>query len=209
MAERGPTAEPSAQFSGRATQRFALSARLYQCEGEDRRVSRATDAAFHEFAEAAIPRLRRLARSACRDAHRADDLVQITLEKMYGAWPRIHAADDPHAYSRTVLVRALISEQRRPWWAREVAAAHSELDGPAPTDGTEQAEARLTVAAALATLPPRQRLAVVLRHLEELPVAEVARLMDCSEGTVKSTTSDGMRSLRRALTPIEERTWTS
>ena len=55
------------------------------------------------------------------------------------------------------------------------------------------------VAAALAALPPRQRLAVVLRHLEDLPVTDVAQVMGCSEGTVKSTTSAGLAALRRSL----------
>lgn len=74
---------------------------------------------FRQFAERAIPRLRRMAVALCRDPHRADDLVQTTLEKMYGAWPRVHGVEDPLAYARTVLVRALISEQRRHWWTRE------------------------------------------------------------------------------------------
>jgi RNA polymerase sigma factor (sigma-70 family) len=60
----------------------------------------------------------------------------------------------------------------------------------------------MDIEVALSALPPRQRLAVVLRHLEDLPVAEVAQVMGCSEGTVKSTTSDGLRALRRALEPL-------
>ena len=78
---------------------------------------------FRAFAESAIPRLRRLASATCRDPHRADDLVQTTLEKMYAAWPRVHAVEEPHAYARTVLVRSLISEQRRHWWQRESSTA--------------------------------------------------------------------------------------
>src|SRR5690349_14174990 len=77
------------------------------------------EAEFRVFAAAAMPRLRRLALATSRDPHRADDLVQTTLEKMYAAWPRVHGVEDPHAYSRTVLVRSLISEQRRHWWSRE------------------------------------------------------------------------------------------
>ncbi|GAB3076654.1 SigE family RNA polymerase sigma factor [Pedococcus soli] len=154
---------------------------------------------FREFAAAAIPRLRRVAMALSRDPHRADDLVQTTLEKMYGAWVRVHGVEDLHAYARTVLVRSLISEQRRHWWTRERSTADAGEHQVAPAEGVDD---RLDLRAALGSLPPRQRMAVVLRHLEDLPVAEVAVLMACSEGTVKSTTSDGLRALRAVLTPV-------
>jgi RNA polymerase sigma-70 factor (sigma-E family) len=154
------------------------------------------EAEFRAFATAAMPRLRRLALATSRDPHRADDLVQTTLEKMYAAWPRVHGVEDPHAYARTVLVRSLISEQRRHWWTRERSVEDAGADERAPDRDHAQ---RLDIELALAALPRRQRLAVVLRHLEDLPVAEVARLMACSEGTVKSTTSDGLRALRASL----------
>jgi DNA-directed RNA polymerase specialized sigma24 family protein len=50
-------------------------------------------------------------------------------------------------------------------------------------------------------LPPRQRAAVVLRCWEDLPITEVARALDCSEGTVKSQTSRGLAALRGVLAP--------
>ena len=53
-------------------------------------------------------------------------------------------------------------------------------------------------------LTTRQRLCVVLRHLDGLSVVETARLMECSEGTVKSTTSDALRALRARLVPTEK-----
>lgn len=61
---------------------------------------------------------------------------------------------------------------------------------------------RDAVLAALRELPPRQRAAVVLRYLEDLPVAEVARALDCSEGNVKSSVSRGLTRLRTALVPV-------
>lgn len=157
---------------------------------------------FRDFAVAAIPRLRRFAHAACHDPHRADDLVQVTLEKMYAAWPRVHGVESPLAYARTVLVRTLVSEQRRHWWSREVSTADATLAHvaePVMGRGGAEADSRLDLAAALSALPARQRLVVVLRHLEDLPVKEVAQVMGCSEGTVKSTTSAGLAALRRSL----------
>jgi RNA polymerase sigma factor (sigma-70 family) len=58
---------------------------------------------------------------------------------------------------------------------------------------------RMTVLEALARLPPRQRLAVVLRHWEDLSIEQVAEIMECSPGTVKSQTTRGLQTLRNLL----------
>lgn len=62
---------------------------------------------------------------------------------------------------------------------------------------------RVVLLQALAGLPPRQRAAVVLRHVEGLPEREVAQVLGCSVGTVKSQTHAGLARLREAL-PAEE-----
>ena len=51
----------------------------------------------------------------------------------------------------------------------------------------------------LGTLPPRQRAVLVLRYFEDLPEAQVAELLGCSVGTVKSTASRGLTRLQAAL----------
>ncbi|MGL5851510.1 MAG: SigE family RNA polymerase sigma factor [Phycicoccus sp.] len=170
------------------------------------------DPDFEAFAEVAITRLRPLAHALAREPHRADDLVQITLERMYVAWPRVRrAVDDPLAYARTVLVRALISEQRRAWRSREVLDGRFDAescregvrDVPADDESLTWAT-RLDLRQALARLPARQRTAVVLRHLEDLSVEVVADLMGCATGTVKSTTSAGLAALRTHLDPLTD-----
>lgn len=148
-----------------------------------------------------MPRLRRLAWASCRDGHRADDLVQSTLEKLYAAWPRIERVDDPFAYARTTLVRTLVSEQRRRWWRAEHTTDDPYRDGTEPPVPPQTAvvESRMVMRNALAGLTARQRQVLVLRYMEDLSVADVADLMRCSEGTVKSTTHDAITALRRVL----------
>jgi RNA polymerase sigma-70 factor (ECF subfamily) len=82
-----------------------------------------------------------------------------------------------------------------PAQARPVLVADP-AERPAPTaDRSEQVD----LDAALARLTDRQRLAVNLRYFLELPVADVAQVLDCSEGTAKSTLSDARRQLRKLL----------
>lgn len=150
---------------------------------------------FRAFAEVAMPRLRRVAVGISRDPHTADDLVQTTMEKLFVVWPRVARTGSPYAYARTTLVRTLLAERRRPWWRREVAG--DDVDVPAQLDESAAVDDRLVVTDLLSRLTARQRTCVVLRHLEGLTVAETAVAMGCSEGTVKSTTSDAIASMRR------------
>ena len=73
------------------------------------------DAAFSEFVSARRTHLRRIAYALCGDWHRADDLVQTSLVKLYVAWPRLHRDGREEAYVRTDIVRADIDEHPRPW----------------------------------------------------------------------------------------------
>jgi RNA polymerase sigma-70 factor (sigma-E family) len=163
-------------------------------KGSDVRSS--SEADFREFAASAMPRLRRVALGISRDPHAADDLVQTTMEKLYVAWPKVARATSPYAYARQTLVRSLLAERRRLSWGREVVA--DDVDGGSVDPG-EATDARLVVHDALAALTARQRACVVLRHLEGLSVAETARAIGCSEGTVKSTTSDALARMRTHL----------
>jgi RNA polymerase sigma factor (sigma-70 family) len=146
-----------------------------------------------------MPRLRRLAMALTGGPHQADDLVQTVLERMYILWPKLDA-QDPTAYARTVLVRALSTERRRSWWRRERSTA--ELPDNSETTQTTQFESvtsQQTLLGALRQLPKHQRDAVVLRHLEDLPIADAAQVLRCSEGNVKRNTHDGLKALRNIL----------
>lgn len=156
---------------------------------------------FADFAAAALPRLRALAFALTGSTSAADDLVQASFERLYRAWPRIRS-EDPMRYARRVLVHRHISDLRRPWVRREqLRSAYIER---ASTDPTAAVGERLWLADALATLPQRQRHTVVLRYLEDLSVEEVAILLDCSPGTVKRASHDGLANLRRTLEATDQ-----
>lgn len=158
------------------------------------------DAAFEAFAVAAMPRLRRLAYAWCRDWHRADDLVQGTLERVFARWRHVHRTEDAFAYARTTMVRLLISENRRSWFRREI----SQGTMPEASADMPDTDARLDVLLAVGKLPSSQRAIILLRYVEDLSVADVATLLGSSEGTVKSQTNAAMASLRRLL-PSDDR----
>jgi RNA polymerase sigma-70 factor (sigma-E family) len=129
------------------------------------------------------------------NAHRAEDLVQTVLLRMYLSWPRIRD-DTRDAYARKMLVNAHLDERRRPHIRRE--RVHAEVPDVAVED-REPTDTEAAVFRALADLPPRMRAAVILRHLHDVSVAETADALGCSEGTVKSQTARGLAQLRAAL----------
>ena len=80
------------------------------------------DQAFVEFVEAMNPSLRRTAFLICGDRHKADDVVQEALYKLYLAWPKVRRVGNPYAYARRMVVNAAHDGPRRPW-RREVTIA--------------------------------------------------------------------------------------
>jgi RNA polymerase sigma-70 factor (sigma-E family) len=154
-----------------------------------------SDDEYVEYVTARVPALRRLAYVLTGDGHRADDLVQQTITTLYVKWQRARAADNLDAYVRTMLIRGFIDEKRLAW---SKVRLRWETPEPAPvTDGGT--EDREVIRAALRRLPRRQRAVLVLRFFYDLPVDEVARILDCSPGTVKSHTSRGLNALRGQL----------
>lgn len=154
------------------------------------------DAAFSEFVVSRRTHLRRIAYAICGDWHRADDLVQTALTKLYVAWPRVRREGNEEAYVRTIIVRANIDESRRPWRRERATAEAPERAAPSGL-GVEERSALFD---ALQALPTMQRKTVLLRHWLGLSVAETARELGITEGTVKSHTSRGLESLQRVLT---------
>jgi RNA polymerase sigma-70 factor (sigma-E family) len=131
------------------------------------------------------------------DWHAAEDLVQTCLVKLYRAWPRLDPEVDLDAYLR----RMLINTQRSWWrvrWRREAPMA-AIPDRAGDEDGQDRQVRAAVVRQALGALPARQCAVLVLRFYEDLPVAEVADLLGCSAGAVKTHTHRGIGRLRQLL----------
>ena len=125
-----------------------------------------------------------------------EDVVQTTLTRLYLAWSRVRRATSPLAYARTTLTHVFFDEIGRAHRRRETSYAEPVEDAGA--DGPD-VELRQVVLDALASLGPRQRAVVVLRHWHDLDVAETARILHCSPGTVKSQNARALAHLRDVL----------
>jgi RNA polymerase sigma-70 factor (sigma-E family) len=142
--------------------------------------------------------LRNTAYVLCGDWHLAEDLTQTTFTKLYRSWQRIERHDRLDQYARRVLLRTFLDERRRPW-RREFSTLPDSpaLDGVALDD--RWSDERMVLRTALLRLTRRQRAVLVLRFWADLSVEQVADILGCSTGTVKSQTSRGLAHLRSEL----------
>jgi RNA polymerase sigma-70 factor (sigma-E family) len=136
------------------------------------------------------------------DTSTAEDLVQTTLSRLYLSWAKVRAADSPLAYARASLTNTFIDEMRRAHRRRETYAVPAWSGGQVSED--PDVPLRRTLLAALATLGPRQRAVVVLRHWHDLDVQQTAELLGCSTGTVKSQSSRALAHLRDVLGALDQ-----
>lgn len=157
-----------------------------------------TSVEFEEFAVARAPQLYRAAWLMCGDAHRAEDLVQDTLAKVYVRWHRRLGApiEHPVAYAHTTLARTYLSAQRRRS-AHETPIEHL----PEQVDAGADAATGLALRAALDELAPLDRAVLVLRFLEDVSVADTADALGVSEGAVRNRTLRALDRLRGVLGP--------
>lgn len=159
------------------------------------------EAAYTDYVAGRQDHLRRVAYALCGDWHRAEDLLQNALVKLYVAWPRRDRWTSPDAYVRQILVRTSIDEHRRVWRRHEITG----LDGVEPeARAGRDSEERDALFAALDQLPAQQRLCVVLRYWLELSVAETAAELGITEGSVKTHASRGRERLRQLLAEADE-----
>lgn len=145
-----------------------------------------------------IPTMRRVA-AAVGGATNAEEISQDALLR---AWRRRSTYRRDRGSVRVWLL-AITADQARRTRSRSASSWPAELRS-APDEGRLDAIADLDLRRAIDSLAPRQRQTVLLHYYVDLPVHEVAELMDCSTGTVKSTLSDARANLARKLETPDE-----
>jgi RNA polymerase sigma-70 factor (sigma-E family) len=143
------------------------------------------------FVEANWNRYLRLARLLTGDRYRGEELLQESLVRLYVRWRRAAISGDVHAYLRRTLVNGNINWWRRRRWEQLVEAV--------PDRAGAVHESHHDLRQALLRLPRRQRAVVVLRYFEDLTEREVAAVLGCTVGTVKSQNSKALSKLRTLL----------
>ena len=150
---------------------------------------------FEAFARARLANLMRFGYALTGSQDSAADLVQDALVRTGLRWSRLHAAD-PEGYVRRVMVNTHIS-----WWRRR---RREQLTASPPDVSYETPVRDDSMWLLLATLPPRQRAVLVLRYYEDLSEAQIATVLGCSTGTVKSQSARAIGKLRAVLTSEQE-----
>ena len=156
---------------------------------------------FDQFVAAQVDDLVRTAYLIVWDEAEAEDLVQECLLKVARRWPRVRRMEQPRAYARRILVNLALDGARRRARRRSELGVEA-WPSPIAVDPLPGLDTRAELLQALGELPARQRAVLVLRYFNDLTEAQVAEVLGCSPGTVKSSASRGLARLREALQPV-------
>ena len=149
------------------------------------------------FCEANKARLVGLLTLQCGDPHVAEELAQETLVKVCVRWRSVERMGNPEAWMFRVAINLANSYFRRKAAERR---AKSRLVSEDLHRDPDVADA-IVVRQALAELPRRQRAVLILRFYADLSTCDVADALGIPQGTVKTLTHRGLRSLRTVITP--------
>ncbi|MEU0546999.1 SigE family RNA polymerase sigma factor [Micromonospora sp. NPDC005979] len=151
---------------------------------------------YEEFADTRLAPLLRYAVMLTGDPHQAQDLVQETMVRVQLNWRRVARADSPERYVRRMLTNQYVDWKRGSWMRRVLLRGEPDESLPAAADHAQSAVDRDQIWTWLSRLPRRQRATLVLRYYEDLPDAEIADILGCAVGTVRSSISRALATLR-------------
>lgn len=161
---------------------------------------RSVDPSFDAFVNESVGDLVRMAYLITWDETEAEDLVQECLLRVAKHWPRVRGMEMPLAYTRRVLVNLALDDRVRS--ARRTAELGLDVDPPIDVRAEaalENVEVRAELMEALAQLPRQQRTVLALRYFLDLSEAQVAAVLGCSTGAVKSAASRGLAHVRELV----------
>ena len=160
------------------------------------------DLALVSLCEREHPRLVGALSLYCGDDDLARELAQEVIARTCRAWPKVIGMEAPGAWMHRVAMNLAISAGRR---ARAGLRASRRSDPVVDLHNDADVATVVALRAALLLLPPPQRSVLVLRYYLDLRVREVADVLGCPEGTVKTLTSRGIATLRSSgLVATEE-----
>ena len=147
----------------------------------------------------------RLAFVILGDRSLAEEVVMEALLKTYSGWRRIKDLDRSEAYLRRAVVNGCRSKIRRKVLEKRVVPMlRQHAESASRTRAEDDPETRRELWRAVLSLPDRQRACVALYYYEDLPEVEIADLLDCSVGTVKSQLFKARAKLQTLLEAGEE-----
>lgn len=150
---------------------------------------------FTDFVRAYTPALVRTAYLLTGSRNAAEELVQDTLVRLYPKWDKVTGADVPLAYVRRSLSNNFVNDRRRAYVRHELTTEQLP-DAAVEPAAIHRTDDRSQLWPLLNRLPDRQRAAIVLRYYEDLDDDEIAAILDCRPGTVRSLLSRGLATLR-------------
>ncbi len=152
---------------------------------------------FADWATEQTPGLFRRALLLTGDWHRAEDLVQETLAKLYVHWSRVDLDQNAAGYAMRTLFHVFVSDRRRR--SNDVALVDVVPD---QQDRGRDHELRLDLARALNALNPAERFVLVARYLDDLSVDEVATMLNRTKSWVRTTAHRATRRIQRSPGPL-------
>ena len=156
----------------------------------------ASELSFDEWVGARVPGLLRFAYLVTGSQDAAEEAVQTALTKACELWPRIRRTSDPDLYVRRMIANAHVSAWRK--FGRRVSPV-AEVRSGATADLSDAVTRDDAVWRVCSALPRQQRAAVVLRFYEDLDYAEIARILEIAEVTVRSHIHRALATLRAEL----------
>ena len=193
MLSPGRTAQPTGLVRDRTAKRAMDRAEL--------------ERAFEAMARTAGAKALGIARALLGSRAGAEDTVQESFERAYRSLPTFRGEARMETWFLRIVINTAYRHARRGRWFGKKLGAESAGSGradeiseePSPEQQSGAAQIRRRLTAAVGKLPRRQRIAFVLRYVEEMSTAETADLMDCAPGTIKASLHKAVTRLRDQL----------